>query len=87
MHTTQKVNSNPLRDWYYDLPVRRVASYRVAIIKHCGINLAVFYRWLSGTTPIPYTAQVILNQVTGKKLFEVEEPIRLNENESPESDA
>lgn len=79
MYYSKDVKENLLRSWYYDLPVRKVAESRDLIIKYCGIKLPVFYRWLSGQTPIPYSAQVIINQVAGMKIFDVEDPASINE--------
>jgi len=83
MQSKRNVKNNPLRQWYYDLPVRKMADSRDDIVKYCGITLSIFYRWLSGQTPIPYTAQVIINQVTGQRVFEVETPVMSDKTEVP----
>lgn len=87
MNYSRKVKNNPLRDWYHDLPVRKLADSRDAILKSCGISQAVFYRWIAGITPIPHTAQVIINQLAGVKIFPVAEPISLKETQEADKNA
>ena len=80
MYFSKKVKDNPLRAWYYGLSMCKLADARRDICKYCGISLPKFYRWLSGATPIPVSAQIVINQVAGEHLYEVEEPISIKES-------
>jgi hypothetical protein len=79
MNNLPKVKENELRDWYYNLPYKKLGEFRQNIIVSCGINMPVFYRWLSGQTPIPHTAKVVINQVAGCKIFDIEDPVTMKE--------
>jgi len=78
MKSQSEVNNKSFREWYQSLPYNKVRGVREDVQKYCGIQMATFYRWLSGKTPIPHTAQVIINQVAGKKVFEVDQPVPIN---------
>jgi hypothetical protein len=76
MNTETKVN-NPLRGWYHNLPAKDLKKGRLEVQKACGVNAATFYRWISGKTPVPYAAQVIINQIAGK-IYDVEQPVPIS---------
>lgn len=80
MKRSTKVKLTPFRSWYYGIPAGKLAETRNLVIKYCGINVNIFYRWLGGITPVPVPAQIIINQVAGERIFEVEEPVCIKES-------
>ena len=85
MRFTKEVKKNPLREFYYNQPYIRVGATKDAIIKACGINTVIFYRWIQGVTPVPGPAQAIINQITGQRVFDIEDPKTVEEILSQEA--
>ena len=79
MRFAKEVNKNSFQDWYYHQPYIKIGAIKKAIINACGINDRIFYAWLQGRTPVPAPAQAIINQVTGQRVFDVEDPKTVEE--------
>lgn len=67
----------PLNKWFYNLPHSKLKEAKLFIIKQCGINEPTWYRWMSGRTPIPVSSQIVLNQISGKRLFDIPETVSI----------
>ena len=79
MQFAKEVKKNSFREWYYNQPYVKVGATRKAIIAACGINGRIFYAWLQEKTPVPEPAKVIINQVTGQRVFDIEDPKTVDE--------
>jgi hypothetical protein len=74
----KSVTREPLRNWYFNLPKIKSERIRMELVRSLGINPVVFYRWLSGQTPVPVSAQIVINQATGKQIFNVPDIINID---------
>lgn len=71
MIVDKKVKFNPFRNWFYSQQANATSIIRDHIIEVCGINHLIFYRWLSGQTPVPGPAKYVINIIAGKQLYDV----------------
>ena len=75
MNQDLKVKREQFWNWYQSQPKNQLRAIRKAICQSCGISNNVFYNWLAGISPIPVSAQIVINKAAGKDIFEVPETI------------
>ena len=66
MNNDSKVKQEQLNDWYQGMPKNKLREVRKAVVHNCGISNNVFYNWLAGISPIPTSAQIIINDMAGE---------------------
>lgn len=57
------------KEWYDSLPRDTYKSVRDEIIRKCYISKAVFYNWYGNITPIPRLAQITIEVIAKKDIF------------------
>lgn len=68
-YLTNMNNEDLFKAWYSDLPKSEYRQKRQEIIEQCRISRAVFYNWLSGSTPIPPCHYNTINSIAGQTLL------------------
>ena len=78
MNADIEIKKNQFKKWYHSNPKAEIPEIRRRVIDTCGISVYVFYNWLSGVSPVPVSSQIVINQIAGKKVFEVPELLPIN---------
>ena len=68
----EKVKINYFGDWIKSITVDEYKEKRSAVICRCKITPQIFRHWKAGITPVPVLAHDIIENIAGKKVFNVE---------------
>jgi len=67
------INSNPLSEYLGKVPSAFYESKVQQLIEGCGLQKKPnkFANWVKGITQVPESAQILINQITNKQIFEI----------------